>query len=119
MGRLVVTLQLMEGRALRYPILNISSFFEPKKERYKDLLLKCSQTGEFDEWVQFFCDAVEHQANEEIARIDTLLGFKTQLLDELRAANAKAVVLDLVDDLIAYPVITSSQAAAPSHLPSG
>jgi len=112
MGRLVVTLQLMEGRALRYPILNISTFFEPKKERYKDLLLQCSQTGEFDEWVQFFCDAVEHQANEEIARIDALLGFRTQLLDELRAANAKGVVLDIVDDLIAYPVITSSQAAA-------
>lgn len=112
MGRLVVTLQLVDGKALRYPILNISTYFEPRKDRYKDLLLQCSQTGEFDEWVQFFCDAVEAQANEEIARIDALLNFRTKLLEELKAANAKGVVLDIVDDLIAYPVITASQAAS-------
>ncbi len=112
MGRLIVTLQLVDAKALRYPILNISTYFEPRKDKYKDLLLACSQTGEFDEWVRFFCDAVEAQANAEIARIDALLEFRTQLLNELRAANAKGVVLDIVDDLIAYPVITPSQAAA-------
>jgi Fic family protein len=112
MGRLVVTLQLVDGKALRYPILNISTYFEPRKDRYKDLLLHCSQTAEFDEWVQFFCDAVEAQAKEEIARIDALLNFRTKLLEELKAANAKGVVLDIVDDLIAYPVITASQAAS-------
>jgi hypothetical protein len=61
------------------------------------------QTDEFHEWVRFFCDAVEAQANEEIARIDALLNFRPKLLDELKAANAKGLVLDIVDDLIAYP----------------
>lgn len=112
MGRLVVTLQLVDGKALRYPILNISTYFEPRKDRYKDLLLACSQSGQFDDWVQFFCDAVEAQANAEIDRINALLDFRTQLLEELKTANAKGVVLDIVDDLIAYPVITASQAAS-------
>lgn len=111
-GRLIVVLQLVDKKALKYPILNLSSFLEPRKERYKDLLLQCSQTGEFDEWIQFFCDAVETQANDEVSRIDELLDLRVEILDKLRGQSARGVVLEIVDDLIAYPVITPSQAAS-------
>lgn len=111
MGRLIVTLQLVDKGALRYPILNISTFLEPRKDQYRDHLLRCSQTGRFDDWVQFFCDAVESQARAELARIDSLLDFRRELLASLRRERARGVVVEIVDDLVAYPVITPSRAA--------
>lgn len=111
LGRLVMLLQLMDAKALRYPILDISAYIEPKKEEYKDLLLDISRTGEFDPWVQFFAEAVTAQADDGVARIKELDSLRETWIQELRARKARGVVLELIDDLISYPYITASLAA--------
>lgn len=112
LGRLVIVLQLIHASALQYPILNVSPWLEPRKEQYKDLLLRCSQTGQFDEWVQFFADAVVAQAADAESRIERLIEIRGTMIDALRAEKARGVVLDIVEDLIGWPVITPSQAAS-------
>jgi Fic family protein len=112
LGRLIVTLQLVYAGALQYPVLNLSPWFEPRKERYKDLLLAVSQRGQYDEWLQFFFSAISAQADDAVSRIDELMAVRAEFLDRLRANKAKGVVLEIVEDLIGYPVITPSQAAA-------
>jgi Fic family protein len=111
LGRLVIVLQLIAEGALRYPILNLSPFFEPRKDTYKDLLLSTSSTGDFEPWVDFFVDAVLAQAADAEARIAQLLRIRQRMLEALRNEKARGVVLDIVEDLIGYPVITVSQAA--------
>jgi Fic family protein len=111
-GRLVMVLQLIDRGALRYPILNLSPYLEPNKEEYKDLLLRVSQTGDYDAWIQFFAEGVREQSDRARHRIDELIDFRAEMLDALRTEKAKGIVVDMVDDLIAYPVITPSQAAS-------
>ncbi|HEY9496566.1 MAG TPA: Fic/DOC family N-terminal domain-containing protein [Intrasporangium sp.] len=111
LGRLIIVLQLIAEGALRYPILNLSPYFEPRKDTYKDLLLGTSATGNFEPWVAFFADAVIAQAADAEARITRLLSLRQEMLGALRAEKARGVVLDIVEDLIGYPVITVSQAA--------
>lgn len=110
-GRLAIVLQMIDSGALRYPILNLSSYLEPNKEEYKDLLLRVSKTGEHDPWVQFFVQGVKEQAERSRARIEALTLYRAHMLDALRAAKAKGVVLELVDDLIGNPIITPKRAA--------
>lgn len=111
LGRLIVTLQLVADGAMQYPVLNLSPWFEPRKDNYKDALLAVSQTGDYDPWLQFFFGAVIAQAEDAVTRIDDLLAVRAEFLDRLRADKAKGVVLEIVEDLIGYPVITPSQAA--------
>lgn len=111
-GRLAIVLQLIDGGALRYPILNLSPWIEPRKEEYKDLLLKCSVTGDFNEWIRFFAQAVTHQSREAVTRIEMLTKIRADMLEALREDKAKGVVLDIVEDLIGWPVITVTQAAS-------
>jgi Fic family protein len=111
LGRLIVTLQLVQAGALKYPLLNLSSWFEPRKDQYMDLLLAVSQTGKYDSWLQFFLTAVAAQANDAVTRIDDLMQARSDFLDLLRADRAKGVVLEIVEDLIGYPIITPTQAA--------
>lgn len=111
LGRLIIVLQLIAEQALRYPILNLSPYFEPRKDVYKDLLLETSATGDFEPWVRFFADAVIAQAMDAEARISRIVDVRHQMLTDLRAEKARGVVLDIVEDLIGYPVITVSQAA--------
>jgi Fic family protein len=112
LGRLAIVLQLIDAGALRYPILNLSPWIEPRKEEYKDLLLECSLTGKFDAWIRFFALAVQNQAREAVTRIELLTSLRAEMLEALREDRAKGVVLDIVEDLIAWPVLTVTQAAA-------
>jgi Fic family protein len=106
-----VTLQLVQAGALKYPLLNLSPWFEPRKDQYKDLLLAVSQTGQYDGWLQFFLTAVAAQADDAVTRIDDLMEARRDFLDLLRADKAKGVVLEIVETLIGYPIITPAQAA--------
>lgn len=109
LGRLIMTLQMVEAGALRYPILNLSPWLEPRKERYKDLLLAVSETGHYDPWISFICDAVEAQATATVLRIDQLMDFRVRVLDDLRRDKARGVVLQVVEALIGYPMISASE----------
>lgn len=68
-------------------------------------------TGNFSPWISFFAAAVVAQADDAVGRIDKLITIRQSMIDLLRAEGAKGVVLDIVEDLIGYPIITPSQAA--------
>jgi Fic family protein len=51
-------------------------------------------------------------AEEACQRIDRLVAFRDEMLETLRKVKARGVVLEIVDDLIAYPVITVTMAAS-------
>ena len=112
LGRLIVVLQIVYAGALALPILNLSPWLEARKDRYKDVLLDLSATGDYDPWVQFFAKAVKAQAEDALARVERIIEVREEMLQALRAQRARGVVLEIVDDLIAYPVITATQAAA-------
>lgn len=110
-GRLIVVLQLVQENALSFPLLNISPWFEDRKEQYKVHLLNVSLTGRYDDWIQFFCQAVDAQARDMIKRTDDLLTIRQSILDLIRRNKARGVILDIAEDLIGYPYITPSEAA--------
>jgi hypothetical protein len=58
LGRLLVVLQLIEAGALKYPLLNIAEWLEPRRQEYQDRLLQLSIDGDFDPWVSFFCTGI-------------------------------------------------------------
>lgn len=111
LGRLVVTLQLVTEGALTYPLLNLSSWLEDRKDEYKNLLLGISKSGDFDSWVKFFCQAVHHQAEDGVARIEELLAFQSELRQKLLDAKARGIVNAVADSLLGYPIITIPQVA--------
>lgn len=106
LGRLIVTLQLVTEGALTYPLLNLSPWLEDRKDEYKDSLLRISATGDFDPWIRFFCEAVHHQAEDGVARIEELLAFQSDLRQRLANAKARGVVNLVADSLLGYPIIT-------------
>ncbi len=116
LGRLIIVLQLVTAGALCHPILNLSPWLEARKDAYKDCLLAVSQTGDFNAWVRFFSEAVVAQAADTIARISRLVEIRAFMLERLRQDKARGVVLEIVEDLIGYPIITPTQAASLHHV---
>ncbi len=53
-GRLVITLFLIEKRILPAPLLYLSAFFEASRREYYDGLLGVSQRGAWADWIGYF-----------------------------------------------------------------
>jgi Fic family protein len=111
LGRLICVLQLAWRRELRVPILNISPWLERRRKEYQDHLLQCSITGQFDEWIRFFCQAVSVQSASAVEKIDALHEWKEETMASLRAARVRGVAVSIAEQLIGYPVITATLAA--------
>jgi Fic family protein len=111
LGRLVCVLQLGWRRELRVPVLNLSPWLEQHRTTYQDHLLRCSTTGQFDEWIRFFCQAVHAQSIGAIEKIDALHAWKEETVGRLKSAKVRGVAVNIAADLIGYPVITPTLAA--------
>ncbi|HEC32750.1 MAG TPA: Fic family protein [Candidatus Kaiserbacteria bacterium] len=57
-GRLLISLQLIETGFLKYPVLYISDFFEKHRQSYYDSLDKVRNDNDLDQWILFFLDGV-------------------------------------------------------------
>lgn len=110
-GRLLTTLLLCTEGLLPQPLLYLSAFFERYRDDYYRLLLKVSQKGSWIEWVSFFLRAIEVQSKDAISRSDQLLRLWQEYRTRLQEARASALLLQLVDDLFACPVITNAGAS--------
>lgn len=111
MGRLVVTLQLVEAKALSYPVLNLSPWLKEREDQYKSEMLKVSISGDYNSWVSFFCEGILAQANNAVKKIEDLLKVRAEMLEMLHRKKVRGVALNIADSLIGYPYITVSQAA--------
>ena len=111
-GRLLAILQLIHAKLLPGPLINLSPYLEQRADEYRHRLRAVSTGGAVDEWVQFFCEAIASQAIEAQARIRSLLSWRDDTVDMLRAKGRKGSVVDLIPCLIEYPMITVKQAQA-------
>lgn len=110
-GRLVISLQLVDLLFLDPPVLNLSEWLNENSDEYRDGLLSLSQDGNFDRWLNFFCRAVTEQAALEIERIRKLLAFRDALKSNLIMAKQRGVVLEIPELLLSYPVVSINQIA--------
>ncbi len=106
LGRLVMALQLIEGGAMKFPLLNIAEWLEPKREEYQDRLLEVSKTGDYDGWIGFLCRGIKEQSEAVTARIDRLLALRESFLERVRSTGSRGgTAYRLAGDLIGYPIL--------------
>ncbi len=109
-GRLLIPLLLCERGNLPQPLLYLSGYFEQNRDAYSDRLLRVSQTGAWSEWVQFFLQGVNDQSKDAVRRSTRLLNLWQQYRDKMQAARSSALLLQLVDELFAFPAVTITYA---------
>ena len=109
-GRLLITLFLVERRILPTPLLYLSAFFEASRNEYYDRLLAVSQKAQWAGWLQYFLTGVARQSEDALDRAERI----NRLLEEWRRAVAgfsSKTPAALVDLLAENPYVTISRAA--------
>lgn len=105
-GRLLVVLLLIECGLLSAPLLDLSAYIEPRRDRYYNALMRVSTHGDWLNWFEFFLEAVERQARDSLARARQLLDLRTQMRARLATTQSSALPARLVDALFYVPMVT-------------
>lgn len=71
-GRLLITLFLMEKKILSTPSLYISYFLKMNRIEYYDRMTQVRKTGDYEQWILFFLQALSDSAEDAIQTIDRL-----------------------------------------------
>ena len=96
-GRLMITLYLVEKGILKKPILYLSDFFERNRTLYYDNLTRVREKDDLTQWFKFFLVGVIETAKGSISTFDSILKLqkevetKTQTLGS-RSKNAQLII---------------------------
>ena len=71
-GRLLITLLLVERGVLPSPLLYLSAYFEATREEYYARLLGVTERGEWEEWLTYFLRGVVLQSEDAVDRIQRI-----------------------------------------------
>lgn len=71
-GRLLITLFLMEKKVLTTPALYISYFLKKNRVEYYDRMTEVRTKGNYEQWIKFFLQALIESAEDATATIDEL-----------------------------------------------
>lgn len=109
-GRLLLSLLLVQWDLLPLPLFYLSAYFYRHRQAYYDLLLGVSERGAWRDWLLFFLRGVEEQAEDALMRARRLQDLQQDWHTRLAQARVSALALRLADALFTAPVLTIPQA---------
>ena len=117
-GRLLITLFLMEKKILSTPSVYISYFLKMNRIEYYDRMTQVQKTGDYEQWVLFFLQALSDSAEDAIQTIDELTKIhnrnaqKFENMTKRQQANAMNFLIYLEKN----PIIDIQKTAAALNL---
>lgn len=112
-GRLLITLFLMEKGILSTPALYISYYLKMNRIEYYDRMTQVRRTGDYEQWISFFLQAFADSAEDAIHTIDRLTALhdkSTKLFDTL-TKRQRTSVLKVFSYLESNPIIDIQKTA--------
>ena len=116
-GRLLITLYLVEKGILKKPVLYLSDFFERNRGLYYDNLMKVRSNNDIKQWFKFFLVGVIETAKKSIKTFDNIMKLQKDVDEKLqslgsRTNNARTVVSYLYQ----RPLIVANKIAEISNI---
>lgn len=89
-GRLLITLYLVNKEILKKPILYLSDFFENNKSLYYDNLMRARTHNDIKQWLKFFLVGVIETARKGVQTFDEILKLKNQSELNIQTLGSRA-----------------------------
>src|ERR1700688_4664711 len=105
-GRLLITLFLVERQILPTPLLYLSAFFEASRRDYYDGLRGISERGAWNDWLEYFLLGVARMSEDALSRAMRINGLLAEWQKKVSGESSNNP-LRVVELLGANPFITA------------
>lgn len=111
-GRLLILLYLMERRLLSKPVIYVSYFLKKNQVEYYDRICEVRRSGNYEQWVRFFLEAVSAAAVDAVSSIEKLSKLHIENVKLLpKSTRSRDTVRELFDYLEQHPIIDIKRTA--------
>ncbi|MES2580318.1 MAG: Fic family protein [Pseudomonadota bacterium] len=111
-GRLLITLYLVNKGILKRPILYLSDFFERNRSLYYDNLMRVRDKSDLLQWFKFFLVGVIETAKNGIITFDNILKLQKKIEIEVQKLGSRATTAQkVVQYLYQRPMINVNKVA--------
>lgn len=104
-GRLLITLFLIERQVLPSPLLYLSAFFEASREDYYDLLTGVTEKDDWQAWILYFLRGITSQSQDAVSRVERINRLREQWNRSL-TTRLSGNIMKLLDCITSNPFIT-------------
>ena len=105
-GRLLILLYLMEQGLLKEPVIYVSYFLKKNQVEYYDRISEVRRSGNYEQWVKFFLEAVDAAAMDAVESIKKLSRLHDDNIAVLpKSTRKKDTLRALFDYLEKHPII--------------
>ena len=111
-GRLMILLYMMEQKLISGPVVYISYFLKKNQIEYYDRITEVRRSGNYEQWIGFFLEAVIAAARDSLRSIEALSALHTRNIEMLPASSKSSeTVRRLFDYIEQYPIIDIKRSA--------
>lgn len=112
-GRLLITLYLVDKEILKKPVLYLSEFFEKKRRDYYDNLTEVRTHNDIKKWIKFFLTGVIETAKKGVETFDNILKLRDrmELVELLKLGRKQEDARKLINHLYKSPLIRINDAS--------
>ena len=109
LGRLLITLILIDQGILQQPLLYLSLYFKTHRQYYYQLLNGVRKEGDWESWLSFFAAAVEYTANAAVETARQLMALEEEHSRKINAQDRiSSTLTKLHKALLKRPIATAN-----------
>ncbi len=111
-GRLLILLGIIQGGLLKKPVIYVSYFLKKNQVEYYDRISEVRKSGNYEQWVEFFLEAVAVGAKDSLETIRRLSALHDESFAKLPKSNRTKDNLRAVFNYIEqHPIIDIKKTA--------
>ena len=110
-GRLLITLFLIERDILPTPLLYLSAFFEATRSEYYDRLKAVTEKAAWHQWIEYFLNGVARMSEDALSRAERINGLFTEWAANLAGEGGSGTAMATLNRLKENPYCTINKMA--------
>ena len=111
-GRLLITLYLVNANILKRPILYLSDYFERNRNQYYNSLIQVREQDDIAQWIKFFFKGVIEVSQQGIATLSEVMQLQKDVEERIHTLKSKTYnAKTVINHLYAHPVIDATKVA--------
>ena len=116
-GRMLIPMFLWQRGLIRRPVFYISAHFEARRAAYYERLLAVSRDDDWTGWCRFFLEAVRAQAEENLAKIESILALYDRMKRRIPEITRSQYAVQALDWIFERPIFRNADFTTQADIP--